>query len=86
METLMAQLLVRNVEEDVKERLKRRAKKHGCSLEELVRDILRDAAKDERPTGGLGGEIAARFKGRGFEEGEIRELRGYPIKPATFDC
>ncbi len=82
----MAQLVVRNIEEDVKERLRRRAKKHGCSLEELVRDILRDAAKDERPTGGLGSEIAARFKGVGFEEGEIRELRGYTIKPATFDC
>jgi plasmid stability protein len=42
-----AQLVVRNLEDDVKERLRRRAKKHGCSLEELVRDILRDAAKDK---------------------------------------
>ena len=81
----MAQLLVRNIEEDVKERLRRRAKKHGCSLEELVRDILRDAAKDERPTGGLGSEIAALFKDIGFEEGEIREWRGYPVQPAKFD-
>ena len=47
----MAQLVVRNIEDDVKERLQRRAKKHGCSLEELVRDILRDAAKDTRPSG-----------------------------------
>ncbi len=81
----MAQLLVRNIEEDVKERLQRRAKKHGCSLEELVCDILRDAAKDERPTGGLGSEIAALFKDVGFEEGEIREWRGYPVQPAKFD-
>jgi plasmid stability protein len=81
----MAQLVVRNLENDVKERLRRRAKKHGCSLEELVRDILRDAAKDERPTGGLGSEIAALFKDVGFEEGEIRELRGYTIQPPTFD-
>jgi len=81
----MAQLLVRNIEEEVKDRLRRRAKKHGCSLEELVRDILRDAAKDERPSGGLGSEIAALFKDVGFEEGEIREWRGYPVQPAKFD-
>ena len=82
----MAQLVVRNIEDDVKARLQRRAKQHGLSLEELVRDILRDAAKDERPSGGLGSEIAARFKGNGFEEGEITELRGYTIEPPTFDC
>ena len=81
----MAQLVVRNIEENVKERLRSRAKKHGCSLEELVRDILRDAAKDARPTGGLGSEIAALFKDVGFEEGEIQELRGYTIKPVIFD-
>jgi plasmid stability protein len=81
----MAQLVVRNIEDDVKERLQRRAKKHGRSLEELVRDILRDAAKDTRPTGGLGSEIAALFKDVGFEEGEILEWRGYPVQPAKFD-
>ena len=81
----MAQLVVRNIEDDVKERLQRRAKKHGCSLEELVRDILRDAAKDTRPIRELGSEIAALFRGKGFREGEIRELRGYPVKPAQFD-
>jgi antitoxin FitA len=81
----MAQLVVRNLEDDVKERLQTIAKKHGCSLEELVRDILRDAAKDTRPTGGLGSEIAALFRGKGFKEGEIEELRGYPVEPARFD-
>ena len=81
----MAQLVVRNIEDDVKERLQRRAKKHGCSLEELVRDILRDAAKDTRPSGGLGSEIAALFRGKGFKEGEIQELRWYPARPAKFD-
>ncbi len=51
----------------------------------MVHDILRDAAKDERPSGGLGSEIAALFRGRGFKEGEIGQLRGYTIKPATFE-
>lgn len=81
----MAQLVVRNLEAEVKERLQRRAKQHGCSLEELVRGILRDAAKDERPTGGLGSEIAARFKGHGLKA-DIPELRGYTIEPPSFDC
>jgi len=81
----MAELIIRDIDDDVIERLQRRAKKHGCSLEEMVHDSLRDAAKDETPSGGLGSEIAARFRGIGFRDGEIRELRGYKIKPATFD-
>ena len=40
----MAELVVRDIDDDVMERLRHRAKKHGCSLEELVHDILRDAA------------------------------------------
>jgi antitoxin FitA len=80
----MAQLLVRNLEDDVKRRLQDRARKHGMSLEELARDILRDASIDNRPAGGLGREIAARFKGIGFKEGEIEELRGYTIRPPDF--
>ena len=82
----MAQLVVRNLEDDVKERLQDRARRHGQSLEELVRDILRDAAKETaQPSGGLGSEIAALFKGIGFKEGEIEEFRGYSIEPAKFE-
>jgi plasmid stability protein len=82
----MAQLVVRNLEDDVKERLQDRARRHGQSLEELVRDILRDAAKEtNQPSGGLGSEIAALFRRKGFKEGEIQELRGYPVQPAKFD-
>lgn len=82
----MAQLVVRNLEDDVKVRLKARAKRHRRSLEAEVREILRNAAHaDEKPVGGLGTAIAERFRGRGFKEGEIVELRGYTIQPATFD-
>ena len=80
----MAQLVVRNIEDDVKKNLQERARRHGMSLEEMVRDILRDAANDKRQSGGLGSEIAARFRGIGFKEGEIQELRGYTIKPPDF--
>lgn len=81
----MAQLVVRNLEDDVKARLQRRAKRHGHSLEEEVRDILRNVAKaEDRPTGGLGSDIARRFEGHGLDE-DIPELRGYTIEPPTFD-
>jgi plasmid stability protein len=81
----MAQFVVRNLEEEVKARLQRRAARHGQSMEEEVRDILRDALKeDESPAGGLGTEIASLFAKVGLEA-DIPELRGHVIRPATFD-
>ncbi|MGI9571182.1 MAG: FitA-like ribbon-helix-helix domain-containing protein, partial [Desulfobulbia bacterium] len=38
----MAQLVVRDIEDEVKEELRRRAKAHRRSMEEEVRDILRN--------------------------------------------
>ena len=79
------QILVRNLDDTVKRKLQRRAARHGRAMEEEIRDILRDAVKDEgRPRKGLGSEIAALFKGIELEE-PIRELRGFPVKPAKFD-
>jgi len=80
----MAQLLVRNIEDNIKERLRTRARRHGMSLEELARDVLRAAAVAPEEQRKLGSEIAARFKGIGFKEGEIQELRGYTIEPPDF--
>jgi len=72
-----AQLVVRNLEPDVKTRLQKRAKRHGRSMEEEVRDILRDAVKgDGRQEEGFGTRFASYFKGLGLKEGDIRELRG----------
>jgi antitoxin FitA len=81
----MAQLLVRNIEQSVKARLQRRAKQHGRSMEEEVRDILRNAANEEdRHSVGLGTQIASMFAGKGFNF-EVQELRGNPVRPASFD-
>ena len=81
----MAQLVVRNIEDLVKARLQRRARRNGRSMEEEVRDILRNAANEaERPTVGLGTQIAALFKGKGYDF-EVEELRGHPVRPAKFD-
>ena len=81
----MAQLVVRNVEQDVKHRLQRRAARHGHSMEEEVRDILRDALKEEdRPVTPLGSRLAARFAGLGLVK-EIPELHGSEARAATFE-
>ena len=81
----MAQLVVRNIEAEVKSRLQRRARRHGRSMEEEVRDILRNAAKEEMaPVRGLGTEIASLFAGAGLDV-DIPEFHGYEIKPISFD-
>ncbi len=78
----MAQILVRDIDDDVKERLQKRAARHGQSMEAEVRDILRDSVKDEEiASRGLGSEMAALFQGIGLQEGEeIAELRGHAIR------
>ena len=81
----MAQVIVRKLEDTVKRKLQRRAARHGRSMEEEIREILRDAVKEgDRPERGLGSAIAARFKGIELEE-PIPQLRGFTIKPPKFD-
>jgi antitoxin FitA len=81
----MAQLVVRNLEDEVKQRLRVRAARNGRSMEEEVRAILRDAVSGTPAHGSLGTRIADRFARSGLREGEtIPELRGQII-PAQFD-
>jgi plasmid stability protein len=78
----MAQLLVRNLDDDVKAKLQRRARRHGRSTEEEVREILRNAVRDEtRARAPLGSRLAARFYRLGLTR-EIPEIRGQPARPA----
>ena len=80
----MAQLVVRNLEDDVKTKLQLRARQHGRSTEEEVREILRNAvAEGTGSSENLGTRIAARFAGIGLDE-DIPELRGYPVHSADF--
>lgn len=82
----MAQFTVRHLEEDVKTRLKHRASRHGCSMEEEVRRILRNAVNEEGlPVAKLGSRIAARFAEAGLTE-NLPELRGQIIQPPDFDA
>ena len=77
----MAQVVVRNIEDDVKARLKQRATQHGRSMEEEVRNILRDAvAGPARAPVKLGSRIAARFADVGLTD-ELPRLRRQAAKP-----
>lgn len=81
----MAQFVVRDLEESVKQALKRRATRHGRSMEDEVRHILRNAAREERRTvRKLGSRISARFKSAGLES-DLPELRGQRVRPADFE-
>lgn len=79
----MAQLIVRNLEDDIRDRLRAMADAHGRSMEEEVREILREAALraplDVGP--GLGTRLAGRFRACGLDA-EIEELRGQHVRPA----
>lgn len=81
----MAQILIRQLDDDLKARLQRRAREHGRSTEEEVREILRNAVRDdEQPPARLGSRIAARFSRVGLDD-TIPELRGSPAQPARFE-
>jgi plasmid stability protein len=81
----LAQLVVRNLEDDVKARLQRRARRHGRSTEEEVREILRNAVKDEGAARApLGSRLQQRFAGIGLED-ELPELRGELARPAALE-
>ncbi len=80
----MAQIVVRNLDDDVKAHLKKLAARHGRSVEEEVREILRRAARASRqPVTRLGSRIAARFAGNGLSS-ELPELRGQEARATAF--
>ena len=80
----MAQFIVRNLEDDVRVRLKSRAERQGRSMEEEVRNILRNAVmeQNQRVTR-LGSRIAGRFAKAGLTA-DLPELRGQPPRSAEF--
>jgi antitoxin FitA len=94
----MAQLVVRDIEEEVERRLRERALRRGRSFEDEVRDILRLAAEEdvsgslppmapeEAATSetGLGTRIARRFAGIGLTE-DLEELAA-PVKLRFDPC
>ncbi len=81
----MAQLIVRNIEDDVKDRLVQRARRHGHSMEEEVRDHSarcgsgRHEARAELDFG----TRLANFSQAPSRLPEIEEFKGYQARPAV---
>ena len=80
----MAQIIVRNLEDDIRDKLRELAAAHGRSMEEEVREILRNAALSAatQPDEKFGTRLVERFRGSDLEEGGIEELKGQPARPA----
>ena len=83
----MAQILVRNVEDQLKTRLQRRARRHGHSMEAEAREILRNALKEEETSKrGLGSEMVALFSGSGvYLDAPIAEIRDMRMEIPDFE-
>ena len=81
----MAQIVVRNLDEDVKRSLRARAALHGQSMEQEARDILTaGVATPAATSNGLGSRISARFAEIGLDEA-LPELHGEAARAASFD-
>jgi plasmid stability protein len=81
----VAQFVVRDLEDEVKARLKRLAERHGRSMEEEVRHILRNAAKESnRPVARLGTRVSARFRTVGLTT-DLPEMRGQFVRSMDLD-
>ncbi len=77
----MAQIIVRELEDDAKLRLQRRARRQGRSVEDEIRHILRGAvAEGERPAAPLGSAAAKLFGSLGLRS-ELPELKGHAGLP-----
>ncbi len=81
----MAQLLVRQIDDDVKQRLQERAAKHGVSMEEEVRMILRATVlRDDGQEFGLGTRIAELFRDIPDNDEPLPEFPRQPFRPVDF--
>jgi len=79
----MSSITIRNLEPEVKARLRVRAARHGVSMEQEVRDILRDSVmRETEAPGNLAEAVRALFRPLGGITLEIpdRDLMREPPK------
>lgn len=84
----MAQLLLRDLDEELTGRLRQRAHEHGRSVEEEARVIIAHAVEaSTAPEFGWASRVAAEFKEIGFtdEEAANLEWRRQAMRPAEFE-
>ena len=80
----MSSITIRNLDEEVKKRLRVRAAERGRSMEEEVREILREATSDRALPRKLGDAIHSRVADLGGVE--LEPFPREPMRePPTFD-
>ena len=80
----MANITIRNLDDDVKTRLRMRAAENGRSMEEEARRILREAVRRKPSVQNLARSIRSRFAPLGGVELELPP-RGPGREPPRFD-
>lgn len=80
----MASITIRNLDDRLKTRLRIRAAEHGRSMEEEVRQILRQVIGLPAENGNLGELIHRRFAAIGGVELELQDRLPLP-EPPSFD-
>ena len=80
----MASITIRNLDDTLKQRLRMRAAKHGRSMEEEVRDILRQSVGRSPSRANLGAAIHQRFAALGGAEVDLPP-REPMAEPPRFD-
>ena len=82
---LMANLTIRNLDDELMRLLRQQAARHGCSMEQEARDILRRAVQTQ-PTGtGFAQRIHRRFAGLRAKEPPIPKRRAARLFPLPKD-
>ena len=82
----MATMTIRNIDEQLNQRLRVRAAQHGCSMEDEVRDILRNTLSASNPhSSSLVASIRARIEPLGGVDLELppRDAVRTPPRLAT---
>lgn len=80
----MASITIRNLDGGLKSRLRVQAAEHGRSMEEEVREILRQVVGEATPPGNLAAAIRSRVAGLGGVKLRLPE-RGPMHEPPRFD-
>lgn len=81
----MANLTIRNIDDELKTQLRMQAARHGCSMEQEVRDILRQAVQPPVAGAGFAQKIQQRFAGLKADELPIPRRRAARLTPMPRD-
>jgi antitoxin FitA len=81
----MANLTIRNFDDELKSLLRQQAARHGCSMEQEARDILRRAVQIQPAGPGFAQRIHQRFAGLDADDLPVPKRRAARLSPAPRD-